>query len=53
MLSDRAVVGTASLDPNLGNDVDTARVQVLKPPHPHGPCGSARDVGAPSARIAC
>ena len=52
-LSDRAVVGTASLDPNLGNDVATARVQVLRPPQPHGPCGSARDVGAPSARIAC
>ena len=52
-LSDRAVVGTASLDPNLDNNVATARVQVLRPPRPHSPCGSARDVGAPSARIAC
>jgi hypothetical protein len=50
-LSDRAVVGTASLDPNLRNNADSARVQVVKAPHPHLPC--ARDIGPPSARIAC
>lgn len=36
-LSDRAVVGTASLDPNLGNDVATAPSR-----RPHGSLAAAR-----------
>jgi hypothetical protein len=49
--SDRAVVGTATHDPNLRNNDDTALVQVVRPPHQHVPC--ARDGAPPSARMAC
>lgn len=52
-LSDRAVVGAATLDPNLTNNVDTARVRIVPPPHPHGPCPSARDLAPGRAHIAC
>ncbi len=52
-LSDRAVVGSATLDPKLANNVDTALIQIVRTPRPNGPCGSARDVAPGRARIAC
>ena len=52
-LVDRAVVGTATLDPDLSNTVDQARIRVTARPRPHGPCGSARDLAPLTARIAC
>ena len=52
-LSDRAVVGTASLDPNLGNDIATARVQVLGPPAPARSVRQRPGRRGPERRIAC
>ncbi len=52
-LSDRAVVGSATPDPKLANNVDPARIQIIPAPRPNGPCGSAREVAPGRAHIAC
>ncbi len=51
--SDRVVIGTASLDPTLVNNVDAARVRIVRHRCPVVPCGSAGDVGPATAHIAC
>jgi hypothetical protein len=49
----RAVVGTSTLEQTLANNVDSAQVSVVGPPHRVVGCASSVRARRGTARIAC